>query len=525
MPYNIAIFADKDIVSALQRYSEAEQPDFVIKYIAGSYYDCFEPTVRDHCDILMLQVKSPIANAQDLMYDLQSASFAPMLLLFELQGDGRLRYTTSDKRANPKAAVAADYFEQALSGDYRCSHASFRTTVWDDNVQRFAEKVGRNECLKEILRGCGEEEFVVHRERYALDLKETGYYLFFWELMDLEYSNHRLYKDIYNFIGETLQQECRETIATFNGGEVFYCTLNLICIIINDLPIKSEAKRNAQFEEMIKKLAVFTGCKTAHRYLSGRIANVKGLREAYDKYHLQKPMAFFLRDVSVLEPGLINARKKIADMERVNGLLREITNYLRYDILNGALTESLHTLYFDILKPSMSYTLFYTCAASVSSAMAEAQDLDEEQALVDITGPGLLQYSSIEEQYEIILGQIQKLQTQSANKRGTKNSLVLKVVDYIAENYSREITVSEIAGALFINSNYLSHIFKRTMGVGLIKYLINYRIDQAKRLLSESDALIYIIAEEVGFNEFRHFSKTFKKITGLSPAEYRKQKR
>ncbi len=106
-----------------------------------------------------------------------------------------------------------------------------------------------------------------------------------------------------------------------------------------------------------------------------------------------------------------------------------------------------------------------------------------------------------------------------------QNSLVLKAVDYITANYNSDISVTDIANALYINNVYLSQIFKKKMGVSVIKYLINYRIEQAKKLLVETDDLIYIISEAVGFHEFRHFSKTFKKITGLSPAQYRKQKR
>ena len=523
MPFTVTIFSEPDIVSAVERAGAENNPVFLIKHKANSYYNCFELSIKENIDILILQVKSPIARAQDLMYDLQCANFTPVLLLFELQDANTLLYTISDQSENDLAGAVADFFEKALAGIIRCDRASFRTTVWDDNIQSFAEKVGRSESLKEILRGCSEDEFLVHRERYGLNLQERGYYLYFWELMDMEYSNHRQYKDILNFIGAILQRECTEVLMDYCGGEVFYLTLNLLCIIINDPHAEGEITRVDRFDEMIGRLAVFTGCKTAHRYLSGRIENVKGLRAAYDKHHLQKPSSFFLRGDSVMRPSHLEA-KKAADMETVDQLLHEITHYLHYDILNPALSETLHRLYFDILKPSMSYTLFYSCIASVYSAMAESLDFYDDPLPFDSTGPGLLQYSSIEEQYEITLAQIAKCRARSANKR-QKNSLVLKVVDYISAHYSEDIAVTDIASALFINNNYLSQVFKKNMGTSVIKYLINFRIDQAKKLLAETDNPVFIVAEEVGFHEFRHFSKTFKRITGLSPAQYRKKGR
>jgi YesN/AraC family two-component response regulator len=102
---------------------------------------------------------------------------------------------------------------------------------------------------------------------------------------------------------------------------------------------------------------------------------------------------------------------------------------------------------------------------------------------------------------------------------------VLKAVNFITENYTRDISIPDISSALFISNVYLSQVFKRETGMGVIKYVIRYRIEQAKKLLRETDEFIYAISERVGFHEFRHFSRTFKELTGLSPTEYRKQYR
>lgn len=85
------------------------------------------------------------------------------------------------------------------------------------------------------------------------------------------------------------------------------------------------------------------------------------------------------------------------------------------------------------------------------------------------------------------------------------------------------ITVNLIASSLNISNSYLSQIFKKEIGTSIIKYIINYRVEKAKELLSSSDELIYNIAEKVGFCDEKHFSKTFKKITGLTPMQYKKQ--
>ena len=59
------------------------------------------------------------------------------------------------------------------------------------------------------------------------------------------------------------------------------------------------------------------------------------------------------------------------------------------------------------------------------------------------------------------------------------------------------------------------------MGTSVMQYLISYRVESDKKLLEETDHMIYYVAEKVGFRDVRHFSKTFKKCTGYTPMEYR----
>lgn len=61
------------------------------------------------------------------------------------------------------------------------------------------------------------------------------------------------------------------------------------------------------------------------------------------------------------------------------------------------------------------------------------------------------------------------------------------------------------------------------MGVGFSGYLLNLRIKHAKKLLEESNLKIRQVAEESGFNDYHYFSKVFKKMTGVSAAQYRKE--
>ena len=96
---------------------------------------------------------------------------------------------------------------------------------------------------------------------------------------------------------------------------------------------------------------------------------------------------------------------------------------------------------------------------------------------------------------------------------------------YIDANFGDEITLDSLAARTNLNKYYLVHVFTRTYGISPINYLIGRRIDGAKRLLAESDYSISQIAQTVGFSSQSYFSQSFKRVTGQTPAQYRRQSR
>lgn len=99
---------------------------------------------------------------------------------------------------------------------------------------------------------------------------------------------------------------------------------------------------------------------------------------------------------------------------------------------------------------------------------------------------------------------------------------VTDVIRYIQQNYRNNITLQAAANAVHLTSAYLSYIFHKETDVTFSDYLQNCRISHAKELLAGTGESIREIAELVGYNDYRHFSKVFKKMTGMTPQEYRK---
>jgi two-component system response regulator YesN len=99
------------------------------------------------------------------------------------------------------------------------------------------------------------------------------------------------------------------------------------------------------------------------------------------------------------------------------------------------------------------------------------------------------------------------------------------VISYIHKNIEHDVSRSDIAEHVFLNPEYLSRLFKKEKGVLLKDFIIEEKLKIAQSLLTETNIPISLVASKVGYSNFSNFSQIFKKVTGQTPAEFRKTHR
>ena len=108
------------------------------------------------------------------------------------------------------------------------------------------------------------------------------------------------------------------------------------------------------------------------------------------------------------------------------------------------------------------------------------------------------------------------------DKNDQKVLKLKKTLAFIRENFDKEISLDEIASPSGFSTKYFCSFFKEMTGKSAIEYLNSYRVERACRKLLGSDQTITQIAYGSGFNDLSYFIKTFKRIKGCSPSDYRK---
>jgi AraC-like DNA-binding protein len=129
---------------------------------------------------------------------------------------------------------------------------------------------------------------------------------------------------------------------------------------------------------------------------------------------------------------------------------------------------------------------------------------------------------NIEELTDALHSIVEDMTGQIFSFQGTQHAAALRKADrYIYENYSRKISLKEIADAAGLSAPYFSNIFKEEMGENLTSYLNRLRVEKAGRLVTETEMSLSEVATACGFENQSWFSKIFKSFTGTSPGKYR----
>lgn len=123
---------------------------------------------------------------------------------------------------------------------------------------------------------------------------------------------------------------------------------------------------------------------------------------------------------------------------------------------------------------------------------------------------------------EILILTMRKLEGAQAAATGQDISAFL--TEYVAEHYMEPLTLRDLATKLNYSLPYVSKKFKDDTGVSFVRFLQNYRVMEACRLLSSSRRSLSEITEMVGYRDVKFFSALLKRITGLTPADFRRRR-
>ncbi|WP_312699152.1 AraC family transcriptional regulator [Sedimentibacter sp.] len=179
----------------------------------------------------------------------------------------------------------------------------------------------------------------------------------------------------------------------------------------------------------------------------------------------------------------------------------------------------LAVIHYRIPENEMSCMTFF--GSHFSFAIGENIKIPDliQQLFLSQSSPGSLALFKTKLLFTNLLGEF----FDSAKRQLTDNNskLTETVMEYIRQNHAEQISISQTASYFGLDRRRLAALFKHHVGMTPSNYLIECRILKAKELLQSCSLPVKQVAECVGYSDSLYFSKAFKKITGISPSEFR----
>ncbi|MDI9215567.1 helix-turn-helix domain-containing protein [Clostridium tertium] len=199
------------------------------------------------------------------------------------------------------------------------------------------------------------------------------------------------------------------------------------------------------------------------------------------------------------------------------GNLDEVIKFFKNNIFDGEIGIHSKNPLRNLKNIFISYTSIVSRAAIESGLVWEVS-----LTLADFYFEAVEDTNTIKDINDLFLKMILDY-TEHLNKVKMYNysSAILKCQKYIFEHLYEKISLTQLADYTSMNPCYLSHLFKKEVGVSISDYMQKERIEESKKLIISGKKSLVDIYSPLGFIDQSHFSKTFKKFVGITPKEYK----
>jgi len=351
-----------------------------------------------------------------------------------------------------------------------------------------------------------------------LDIRfDKKYCLIYSKLNNNEADNERYGKSVLEFVIEGFHSEILTDMVE-NESVVKYHTEDALSFVtVCEAEQMEELKeRCEQLIETCKKYFKTTvTCCIGNEYNVTELANEKQKLKKIFQYSVNfYGKVFYEKDVDL---PLIN-EIQILDLDKIityveNKDKARILHYLKqvFDELSFYKKMNLHSLY--LMKQEMVQVVY----ADLMKHGIQSTKLFYDELSIRMADHAMDSTVDMVRWVNYLLEKTFEYEEEIAKSA----TIIEKIKHYIQEHYAEDIGRNEIAGVFFLTPEYLAKLYKKKTGKNLKDYINEYRIEKAKELLKAGEKNVSDIAESVGFDNFSYFSTLFKKLTGVSPKEYK----
>ncbi|MBE6086596.1 MAG: response regulator [Clostridium beijerinckii] len=511
-----------------------EDTDFRIVYSASNGKDALDKYTDIKPDLIITDIQMPIINGLDLIEEVQKINKSQKFLILSCYED-----FTYAQRAMKMGVT--DYLIKDLITPNDLYGILAKTKTDLDNITIKKSEIKKEHKLLNFLK---ENKDIALRKLIFNDISQDDCYnlienlnlnlngkLFVLFLIQID--NFFKYIEDENFYTNTLNEIIKnvsETIEELNIGECFYSENGEFTAIVRLSPTISEADIINECyylaQEIRKRISLMHNISLTIS-VSSTFKKPFKIKKYFDEaFKLSKMKVFLGNDTIILNNTFvknldldtdtlakrINAINIAIEQNNIENLKLELTHLYDKDI-RGFMQFN----YLNYINSSLLDLVVRTC----NRYSIAYEDIFSTSYLP-------IEILSTKETVEEMSGWFIEIFTKIINinfNNSFKNKYSKKVadsIDYINKNlFNQSLSLTDIAENINVHKVYLCRIFKEETGENVTQYILKARIDNSKEIILSTNYKLYEISDKLGFNSPQQFSILFKKVTGITPNQFR----
>ena len=381
------------------------------------------------------------------------------------------------------------------------------------------EKLVQKEFLNNLVHGSADMTNLMSKcQELGIDLLSRCYKLI---ISRVESRSHNM----------TNQQEACSRLNSYSGTweqtySFFHHSNRLVCICKGSSPDELD-ETVFRLAETIEHIAtqnedcyVITGIGKTVDHLSLIPSSYEDAKKITEADNSKNPQNLIISSDDI-SPNTTNGYLELKE----NDPLVDRLKYASKNDVSAIIEESMALIYdnpgqFNVFASYLLVDMIFAVSKLVESLGGDIKQLNPEILQRQFVDNAVRDENNFVKTLEGVLNFA--LEYRDSRMTGKYGDTILKAKKYIEENYAdQNTTLTSVAEAVAMSPNHFSSIFSHECKTTFIEYLTNVRIENAKRLMKETDMKGYDIAYECGFSDPHYFSYIFKKNTGLSPREYK----
>ncbi|MEO3947241.1 response regulator [Gorillibacterium sp. CAU 1737] len=516
MRHLLIVDDEPNIRNGLKAMIERQFPDRYRITLAGDGQEALAVAAKEGVELIITDIRMPIMDGMDLLHRLEGVEPKPDVII--LSGHDDFQYAREAIRHEVK-----DYLLKPIVRD-----ELFRVLTRLEGERKRQEEREQHSLLSGRLK----EEFIaaeynfvlLHREMPPETVREhlthaeqswldEGYYAAVLKISEARQPDNRV--ELLAKV-DSLLQELLEPKEPFSR---FYDKDHRLVLL---------ARREEVFTQLAERIQHHSFF-TVRMGISERMVRLEQIPSAYGQ--AAQALKYFLLQSSpgVIRYGSVSHRDKsyllpAEEIQRVANMLGsdrevemkrlllrilDVKTVLRFDIgyLEG-ISSMINEFIFDKV-----YKLYGEESIEILKSYREAGNIYNFDHFHDY-------FHSVESLLGRLNQYIRQIRTVHSDPREFD-----KAVDYIHQHYQENLNMAMVSNHVSLNYTYFSQAFKEYTGESFVSYLRRLRIQKAKELLEKTEDKVYEISSQVGFENAKHFTRIFREMEGVTPLEYRAQKR